>query len=209
MYLLTDDLLTVCLCSKLSSETSGAEFQSLHLFSMLLQYPETYFSFSVHRVVNSIISSVYKGMNEEIQENYLATLCLFCIQHPLNKYYFSPVRKYKSSKAFLNSKNNSPMKIPEPLRLGDLSRQRDTTVCICSAFQELMEFIMSRKLQRLASLCVRWDVPFRHKLLSFLTIFHRLQKSKAVIVYLKCPEELDIEGIGVFKRPQGLGQPFM
>ena len=59
------------------------------------------------------------------------------------------------------------------------------------------------------SLCVWWDVPFRHKLLSFLTIFCRLQKNKAVVIYLKCPEELDIEGIGVVKRPWGLGQPFV
>lgn len=59
------------------------------------------------------------------------------------------------------------------------------------------------------SLCVWWDVPFRYKLLSFLTIFCRLQKYKAVVVYLKCPEELDIEAIGVVKRPQGLGQPFV
>lgn len=68
---------------------------------------------------------------------------------------------------------------------------------------------MSRKLWRLHCVCGGMYGPFRHKLLSFLTIFCRLQKYKAVVVYLKCPEELDIEAIGVVKRPQGLGQPFV
>lgn len=35
----------------------------------------------------------------------------------------------------------------------------------------------------------------------------RLQRSRAILIYLKCLEEPDKEGIGVAKRAQSLSQP--
>lgn len=109
---------------------------------------------------------------------------------------------------FLNKKIAHQWKfLTKSLGMGDLSRLKDNSMVLESPVPSRINGTHHEKGVAGQSITAWGRVcPAETRCYLNLSVFQRPQKSKAVLVYLKCAEELDI---GVAKIAQGLGESFV